>query len=87
MPKNSYIRESVMGSHNMLEPVINLQQALENFSKMLRSVNRPLPPLMAEKIINVQPLTRPTGLIYYLRYRYSKNKQPISNQVNIQEED
>ncbi len=30
-------------------------------------------------IVNVQPMTGPTGLIYYLRYKYaSKHQRPVS---------
>jgi hypothetical protein len=32
------------------------------------------PSLFANKITSVQPLLGPTGLIYYLKYRYASNK-------------
>ena len=34
---------------------------------------RRFPPLYADKIVSVQPLLGPTGLIYYLRHRYGSN--------------
>ena len=37
-------------------------------------VRRIYPQLIANKIVSVQPLLGPTGLVYYLRLRYSSNK-------------
>ena len=37
-------------------------------------VRRIYPMLIANKIVSVQPLLGPTGLVYYLRFRYSSNK-------------
>lgn len=37
-------------------------------------VRRIYPQLVANKIVSVQPLLGPTGLVYYLRFRYSSNK-------------
>lgn len=37
-------------------------------------VRRIFPQLIANKIVSVQPLLGPAGLVYYLRFRYSSNK-------------
>jgi len=37
-------------------------------------VRRIYPQLIANKIVSVQPLLGPTGLVYYLRFKYSSNK-------------
>src|SRR3972149_9209545 len=37
-------------------------------------VRRIYPQLIANKVVSVQPLLGPTGLVYYLRFRYSTNK-------------
>jgi hypothetical protein len=37
-------------------------------------VRRIYPQLIANKIVSVQPLLGPTGLVYYLRFRYSSAK-------------
>lgn len=37
-------------------------------------VRRIFPQLVANKIVSVQPLLGPVGLVYYLRFRYSSNK-------------
>jgi hypothetical protein len=41
-------------------------------------VRRIYPQLIANKIVSVQPLTGPTGLVYYLRHKYS-SQQPIND--------
>lgn len=37
-------------------------------------IRRIYPQLIANKIVSVQPLLGPVGLVYYLRFRYSSNK-------------
>ena len=37
-------------------------------------VRRIYPQLIANKVVSVQPLLGPTGLVYYLRFRYSSNR-------------
>ncbi|RDJ35594.1 MAG: hypothetical protein DWQ19_12315 [Crenarchaeota archaeon] len=37
-------------------------------------IRRIYPQLIANKVVSVQPLLGPTGLVYYLRFRYSSNK-------------
>ncbi len=45
-------------------------------------VRRIYPQLIANKIVSVQPLLGPTGLVYYLRFRYSSNKGAIRGADN-----
>lgn len=40
-------------------------------------VRRIFPHLIANKIVTVQPLLGPTGLVYYLRFRYASNKGSV----------
>jgi len=40
-------------------------------------VRRIYPQLIANKVVSVQPLLGPTGLVYYLRFRYGSNKGAI----------
>jgi hypothetical protein len=40
-------------------------------------VRRIYPQLIANKVVSVQPLLGPTGLVYYLRFRYSTNKGSV----------
>lgn len=53
-------------------------------------VRRIYPQLIANKIVSVQPLLGPTGLVYYLRFRYSSNKGAMrgaSNQAGFPSDD
>lgn len=45
-------------------------------------VRRIYPQLIANKIVSVQPLLGPTGLVYYLRFRYSTDKGAIRGASN-----
>lgn len=45
-------------------------------------VRRIYPQLIANKVVSVQPLLGPTGLVYYLRFRYSSNKGSIQGATN-----
>ena len=45
-------------------------------------IRRIYPQLIANKIVSVQPLLGPTGLVYYLRFRYSSNKGSIRGADN-----
>lgn len=45
-------------------------------------VRRIYPQLIANKIVSVQPLLGPTGLVYYLRFRYSSNKGAMRGRDN-----
>lgn len=48
---------------------------IANFKRIsIPLVRRIYPQLIANKIVSVQPLLGPTGLVYYLRFRYSSNK-------------
>jgi len=42
-------------------------------------MRRIYPQLIANQICSVQPLAGPTGLVHYLRYKYSENKGGIIN--------
>jgi len=43
-------------------------------------------PRRADNLVSVQPLLQPTGLIYYLRWRYSQNKgNNGNNRTNVSE--
>jgi len=53
-------------------------------------VRRVYPQLIANKIVSVQPLLGPTGLVYYLRFRYGSDKGAVrgaSNKVGFPGDD
>lgn len=41
-------------------------------------IRRVFPNLIANKLVGIQPLTRPTGIIYYLIYRFSNTKGDVT---------
>ena len=45
-------------------------------------VRRIYPQLIANKVVSVQPLLGPTGLVYYMRFRYGSNKGSVRGQNN-----
>ena len=47
--------------------------------KRIPLVRRIYPQLIANKVVSVQPLLGPTGLITYLNWRYSQNKGQTIN--------
>lgn len=41
---------------------------------MFPIIRRVMPELIANKIVSVQPITQPTGVIYYINYKYTNTK-------------
>lgn len=41
-------------------------------------VRKAYPNLIANKLVGVQPLLGPTGLVYYMRYRYSSCRNEVN---------
>lgn len=46
---------------------------------MFPVIRRVMPELIANKLVSVQPLTQPTGVIYYILYTYSNTKGAITS--------
>ena len=45
---------------------------------MFPVIRRVMPELIANKLVSVQPLTAPTGVIYYINYTYSNSKGDVN---------
>lgn len=61
------------------EVVSNNTNDLAQFSRIaIPLVRRVYPSLIANNLVSVQPLQSPTGLIYYLRHRYSEHTADIA---------
>ena len=45
---------------------------------MFPVIRRVMPELIANKLVSVQPLSQPTGVIYYITYKYSDDKPGIT---------
>lgn len=59
--------------------MLNAPSDVADFKRLsIPLVRRIYPQLIADKIVSVQPLTGPTGLAYYLRYKYS-GQEPIND--------
>ena len=41
-------------------------------------IRKTFPKLIADQIVSVQPLTGPSSLIYYMRYKYANSRQQTS---------
>lgn len=55
-----------------------------NFQRIsIPLVRRIYPQLIANKIVSVQPLLGPSGLVYYMRFRYSSNKGAMRGGNNL----
>jgi hypothetical protein len=51
------------------------QTSLADFKRItIPLVRRIYPQLISEKIVSVQPMTEPSGLNFYLNYKYSQTK-------------
>jgi len=62
----------------MLNETSTLTTDVDPFKRIsIPLVRRVFPQLIANKIVSVQPLLGPTGLVYYLRFRYSSNKGAV----------
>jgi len=45
---------------------------------MFPVIRRVMPELIANKLVSVQPLQQPTGVIYYITYKYSDSKSDVT---------
>ena len=50
---------------------------------MFPMIRRVYPTLIANKLVSVQPLTAPTGVIYYIVYQYTNSKVESLQMTNI----
>lgn len=62
-------------ANNLLHEASTGTDDIAHFKRIsIPLVRRIYPQLIANKVVSVQPLLGPTGLVYYLRFRYSSNK-------------
>jgi hypothetical protein len=75
---NSIIKfiEKIFGHSAFLRKYFWHKPSIAEFERIaIPLVRRIYPSLIASQIVSVQPLTAPTGLVHYIRYRYSKNSK------------
>lgn len=74
---DKYVRacSAVLLENQMLAEAATDSSDIAQFQKVaIPLVRRIYPQLIANKIVSVQPLLGPAGLVYYLRFRYSSDK-------------
>ena len=72
---NSVLNEDVQTTSGLH---VNGADASELIPKvMFPLIRRVFPNLIANKLVGIQPLTRPTGIIYYLVYKFANTKGDI----------
>lgn len=76
--KNRYERATaavMLENQKLLNETLTDTGDIAQFKRIsIPLVRRIYPQLIANKVVSVQPLLGPTGLVYYLRFRYSSNK-------------
>lgn len=79
----SVMMENQQLSDNLLNEVGTDTGDIAQFKRIsIPLVRRIYPQLIANKIVAIQPLLGPTGLVYYLRFRYSSNKGSVRGRDN-----
>jgi len=83
---NTYVRKTasvLLENQRLMNEVSTDTGDVAQFKRIsIPLVRRIYPQLIANKIVSVQPLLGPTGLVYYLRFRYSSNKGAIRGADN-----
>ena len=84
--QDKYVRSStavLLENQRLINEVATDTSDIAQFKRIsIPLVRRIYPQLIANKIVSVQPLLGPTGLVYYLRFRYSTNKGAIRGADN-----
>ena len=84
--EDPYVRSStavLLENQRLINEVSTDTSDVAQFKRIsIPLVRRIYPQLIANKIVSVQPLLGPTGLVYYLRFRYSSNKGSIRGASN-----
>jgi hypothetical protein len=84
--EDKYVRSAtavLLENQRLMNEVSTDTSDISQFKRIsIPLVRRIYPQLIANKIVSVQPLLGPTGLVYYLRFRYSSNKGAIRGADN-----
>lgn len=79
LPRN-WLENNVL-SEDVIEEAPQLSGAVGDYvipKVMFPIIRRVMPELIANKLISVQPIQQPTGVIYYITYDYSNTKGTIN---------
>jgi hypothetical protein len=84
--KDPYVRSCtavLLENQRLINEVSTDTSDIAQFKRIsIPLVRRIYPQLIANKVVSVQPLLGPTGLVYYLRFRYSTNKGAVRGADN-----
>jgi hypothetical protein len=84
--KDPYVRSCtsvLLENQRLINEVSTDSSDISQFKRIsIPLVRRIYPQLIANKVVSVQPLLGPTGLVYYLRFRYSTNKGAVRGADN-----
>jgi hypothetical protein len=84
--KDQYVRSCtavLLENQRLINEVSTDTSDIAQFKRIsIPLVRRIYPQLIANKVVSVQPLLGPTGLVYYLRFRYSSNKGAVRGADN-----
>ena len=78
VPRN-WLENNILNEDNLTEAPMS-SGAVGDYvipKVMFPIIKRVMPELIANKIVSVQPITQPTGVIYYITYQYSNTKGNI----------
>ena len=78
VPKN-WLQDNIL-SEEVIEEAPQTSAAVGDYvipKVMFPIIRRVMPELIANKLVSVQPLSAPTGVIYYITYKYSNDKSNV----------
>lgn len=82
MPRN-WLQDNILSEENgevITEAGLQTSGAVGDYvipKVMFPMIRRVMPDLIANKLVSVQPLNMPTGIIYYITYKYSTDKGDV----------
>lgn len=81
MPRN-WLQDNILSEDTITEAGgLQTSAAIGDYvipKVMFPMIRRVMPDLIANKLVSVQPLNMPTGIIYYITYKYSTDKGEVN---------
>ena len=80
IPAN-WLQDNILSEDTLEEAVPNVSGNVGDYvipKVMFPIIRRVMPELIANKLVSVQPLNAPTGVIYYITFRYSDSKSDVT---------
>jgi len=79
VPKN-WLEDYILNEDTLTEAPMNTSAVGDYVipKVMFPIIRRVMPELIANKIVSVQPITQPTGVVYYITYKYTNTKGEIT---------